>query len=79
VGRDRAEVFWAGLASDSLIEHPTHGYAVDVLSSDAKADDSAAEDVHDRDHPVATKQDRFAAEQIHASETVLGLGNQRQP
>lgn len=73
------EVFWSGLTSNSLIEHPTNGHVVDVLSGDAKADDSAGEDVHDHEHPVAAKQDRFAAKQIHAPETVLGLGDQRQP
>jgi hypothetical protein len=63
----RAEVFWSELTSNSLIAHPIRGHAVDVLSGDIQAADSAGEDVHDHGSLVATKQDRFAAKRIHAS------------
>ena len=53
-----AEVSRARLAGDGMVEHPAHGYAVDVIAGDAKAYDSSRDDVHDHEHPEAAKQDR---------------------
>src|SRR4029077_16381786 len=47
-----AEASCQGFCSDGVIEHPTNGYAVDVVSFDTKADDAAGEHVHDQQHPV---------------------------
>jgi len=74
-----AEVSWRGLSSDGVIEHPTYGYAVDVSTFDAKADDAAGEYFHDQQHLMTVQEDRFAAEEVDAPKAILRLSDQGQP
>ena len=59
-----ADAFRKGLSGNNVVEHPAHGYAVDVCAVDAETDDAAGEEVQDHQHSVAAQQDRFTAEQI---------------
>jgi hypothetical protein len=45
------------------IEHPAYRDPIDATGFDAEADDAAAEDIHDKHHPMAVQEDRFAAEE----------------
>jgi hypothetical protein len=57
-----ADVLRYGVTCNGVIEHPTHGYAVDAAALDTETDDAAGEHVHDHEHSMAAQQDRFASE-----------------
>ena len=74
-----ADVFGWWLAGDGVVEHPAYGDAVNRSGFDAKADESSRKDVHDHHYPVTAEEDRFAAEEIDAPETIFGLADQGKP
>jgi len=67
------------VAGNGLIELAAYRRAVDVFASDAEADDTAGEEVHYHDDPMAAKQNRLATKQVHAAEAVLGLREEGEP
>jgi len=50
------------MTGNGLIEYAAHRRTVDVFAADAKTDDAAGTHVVDHKDPMATKEDRFAAE-----------------
>jgi hypothetical protein len=52
---------------------------MDSVRSHAEADDTSRKNIHDQHHPIAEKENRFAAAEINTSEAVLGLSDERQP
>ena len=66
-----AEVFRRIGSTDRLAKHPTEYRAIDSFCVYAKAYDSACELVHDHENPVALENERLAAKQIDAPQTVF--------
>jgi hypothetical protein len=60
------QTFGGMLTGDCVVEHSARGYAIDVSSFDAQADDASREHVHHDHNPVAPQEDGFAAKQIDA-------------
>jgi hypothetical protein len=67
------------LPVDGGIEHAADVGARGGTTLHTDADEATAELVHDHEHPVAPKHDRLAAKEVHASEAVRGVADERQP
>jgi hypothetical protein len=67
------------IAGNGLIEHTARRYPIDVFAADAESDDSPGKYVDHHEDPVAAKQDRLAAKEIDAPETVFGMRKEGQP
>src|SRR5262245_61109079 len=67
------------LSGDDLVEHPAKRGATEISALNAKANDPTAEHVHHHHDPMATKEERFAAEQIDAPHAVLQMPDKAQP
>src|SRR5215468_3094674 len=67
------------LSSNDLVEHPANRGATEISALNAKANDPAGEHVPHHHDPMAAQEDRFAAEQIDAPQTILQMPNKAQP
>src|SRR5262245_36758441 len=67
------------LSGNDLVEHPANRGATEVSARNAKADDPTGEHVHHHHDPVAVQEERFAAKQIDAPQTVLHIPDKAQP
>ena len=65
--------------SQGLVEHATESWTIDAHRFHPKADNPAAELIHDHQDPVGFEQDGFSPEQISAPQTVLGMAKEREP
>ena len=74
-----ADAFRKGLAGNRAVEHPAHGYAIDVGPLDTETNDAAGEEIQYHQNPVTMQEDRFASEQVDAPEAILELPHECQP
>ena len=62
----RADPSGQRMSGSGPIEHAADRRAVDVLATDAKADNAPGKHIHDDQYPVAVQQYRLATKQINA-------------
>ncbi len=75
----RAEMSWAVGACEDAVEHAAYDDTVEDTRMDRESDDPTAVLIHDHHDPVRSEDQRFAEEQIHTPEAVLGMVEEGQP
>ena len=76
----RTEVLRHGaLPAKGVVQHSAKGNPVDRAGLQAKPNNSTRVLIHDDQYPVSAQHSRFAAEEIHAPETVLQVAEEGQP
>ena len=66
------------LSDNDLVEHPANRGATRISALNAKAN-PPGEHVHHHHHPMASQEERFAADQIDAPQAVLQMPDKAQP